>query len=92
MPDRSEDCQDLGRRHLGHRQRPDARERIGAQTARPVPRVLGISPAGALLLQHHGGGLLDRGHALAVALLGQWVPASPGPLAVRERHVARLGQ
>ena len=40
---------------------------------------------------HLGGGLLDRGHALAVALLGQRVSARPGSLAVRERHVARLG-
>ena len=41
VPDRSEDGQDVGRGHLGHGQRPDARERIGAQTARPgvpVPR------------------------------------------------------
>ena len=87
-----EDGQDVGCGHLGHGHRPDARKRIGAQTARPVPRVLGISPAGALLRQHLGGGLLDRGHALAVALLGQRVSARPSPLAVRERHVARLGQ
>ena len=57
MPDRGDDCQYIGRGHLGHGPRPDARERIGAQTARPVLRVLGIPPAGALLLQHHGGGL-----------------------------------
>ena len=92
VPDRGEDGQHVGRGHRGHGQRPDARERIGAQTARPVLRVLGNAPAGALLLQHHGGGLLDRGHALAVALLGQRVSARPGSLAVRERHVARLGQ
>ena len=61
VPDRGEDGQHVGRGHRGHGHRPDARERIGAQTARPVPRVLGIAPAGALLLQHRGGGLLDRG-------------------------------
>ena len=81
VPDRSEDGQDVGRRHRGHGQRPDARERIGAQTARPIQGVLGIAPAGALLRQHRGGGLLDRGYALAVALLGQRVSARPGPLA-----------
>ncbi len=75
VPDRSEDGQHVRRGHRGHGHRPDARKRIGAQTARPVPRVLGIAPAGALLRQHCGGGLLDRGHALAVALLGQRVPA-----------------
>ena len=69
VPDRGEDGQHVGRGHLGHGHRPDARERIGAQTARPVPRVLGIAPAGALLRQHLAGGLLDRGRALAVARL-----------------------
>ena len=51
-----------------------------------------MSPAGALLLQHHGGGLLDRGHVLNMALLGQRIPARPRLLTVGERHVARLGQ
>ena len=92
MPDRGEDGQHVGRGHRGHGHRPDARERIGAQTARPVPRVLGIAPAGALLRQHLGGGLLDRGRALAVALLGPRVSARPRPLTVGERRVARLGQ
>ena len=89
VPDRGEDGQHVGRGHLGHGQRPDARERIGAQTARPVPRVLGISPAVALLLQHLGGYPLV---SLAVALLGPRVSARPRPLAVGERRVARLGQ
>ena len=88
----SSDRQHIGRGQRGHGQRPDARERIGAQTARPVQCVLGIAPAWALLRQHRGGGLLDRGHALAVAPLGQRVSARPGSLAVHERHVARLGQ
>ena len=73
----SSDRQHIGRGQRGHGQRPDARERIGAQTARPVQCVLGIAPAWALLRQHRGGGLLDRGHALAVALLGQRVAAEP---------------
>ena len=51
-----------------------------------------MAPAGALLLQHHSGGLLDRGHVLGVALLGQRIPAGPRLFAVGERHVARLGQ
>ena len=51
-----------------------------------------MPPAGALLLQHHGGGLLDRGHVRGVALLGQRISARPRLLAVGERHVARLGQ
>ena len=41
VPDRSKDRQHVGRGHFGHGQRPDARERRGAQTARlglPVPR------------------------------------------------------
>ena len=35
LPDRGQDRQHVGRGHLGHGHRPDARERIGAQTARP---------------------------------------------------------
>ena len=72
--------------------RPDARERIDAQTARPVPRVLGIPPAAALLLKHRGGGFFDRGYVLNMALLGQRISACPRLLTVGERHVARLGQ
>ena len=43
-------------------------ENRGAQTARPVLPVLGIAPAGALLRQHLGGGLFDRGHACSGAV------------------------
>ena len=60
VPDRSEDRQHIGGGDRGDRHRANARERIGAQTARPVLRVLGISPAGALLVQHTGGGRLER--------------------------------
>ena len=56
----SSDRQHIGRGQRGHGQRPDTRERIGAQTARPVQCALGIAPAWALLRQHRGGGLLDR--------------------------------
>ena len=92
VPDRGQDRQHVGRGHVGHGHHPDARERIGAQTARPVPLVPRVPPAEALLLQHRGGSLLDRGHVLGLALLGQGIPARPRLLAVGERHVARLGQ
>ena len=48
VPDRSEDRQCVGRGHLGHGHRPDARERIGAQTPRPglpLPRSTLKNPA-----------------------------------------------
>ena len=46
--DRGQDRQRVGRGHLGHGHRPDARERIGAQTARsglPAPRSTLNNPA-----------------------------------------------
>ena len=62
------------------------------RAARPFPRVFGVSPAAALLRQHCGGRLLDRGQALAVALFGQRVPACSCSLTVGDCRRACLGQ
>ena len=92
MPDGGEDLEHVSRGHLGDRDSANARERIGAQTARPFLGVLGVAPAKPLLRQHHGGSLFERGEALGMTLLGQRIPARPRSLAVGERRLARLGQ
>ena len=63
-PDAAENRQHVGARDLRDRLVPDARERIAAEAVPPVPRLLGVAPAGPLLLDDGGRAVGQGGHAL----------------------------
>ena len=92
VPDRGEDLQHVGARHLGDRPATDAWEDVAFQTPPPRRGVRGMTPP-ALLLLHHAHCCGGEGwHILRAALVGQRVTAGPGELAVGARLLARLGE
>ena len=92
VPDGREDLQNVGAGHFRHQSPPDPREGVGFQTADPGALVSGVAPSGLFLFQHarRSGGKGRRD--LGAALLGQWVAALAGDLAVGQRLGARLGE
>ena len=62
------------------------------QARQPLAGVFPVAPAGPLLFQHTGSSFGEGGDGLATSLLGEWVPALAGQLAVRERLLPGLGQ
>ena len=92
VPDGREDLQNVGAGHLRHQSPSDPREGVGFQAADPGALVSGVAPSGLFLFQHarRSGGKGRRD--LGAALLGQWVAALAGDLAVGQRLGARLGE
>ena len=92
VPDRREDIEHLGARHVGDRPRADPGKGVALQTLPPALRVPAVPPAGTLLFQHAPGGVGKCRHLLRAALFGERVAALAGKLAVGPRLLARLGQ
>ena len=92
VPDRSEDLQHVGTRHIRDRHLADARKGIAPQARHPLIGWPRIPPAGPLLFHHGRGSLGEARHASGEAFLGERVAALAGHLPVRQRLLPGLGE
>ena len=92
MPDRREDVQHLGARHIRNGPRADPEKGVALEAGQPALRVPAAAPAGPFLLQHTPRGLGERRHTLQSAFFGNGIAARARHPAVDQRLLACLGQ
>ena len=92
VPDGREDRQHVGAGDRGDGHPADAREGVPLKAVPPRPDLLGVLPAGPLLLDHSGGRVGKDGHALGAAPLDERVSTLAGELAVGHGLLAGLGE
>ena len=90
VPDRSENSDHVGARHLRDRHLPNVREGVVLQARQPELCMSGGAPARPQLLPDRPGGGREAGHRLGPSLLGPGVSPVAGQLPVGERFLARF--
>ena len=85
VPDRRENPDHVGARHLRNRHLSDARDGVALQAAQPELRMLGGTPARPQLVPDLPGRVREGGRRLDAALLRQRIASLAGQLPVGER-------
>ena len=90
VPDAPERLAHVGALYVAHGHRADVREHVPREARHPILGMLGVTPAGMLVVPDPLGGGGEGGYAVGADFLGERVAAGACELAVGEGLVARL--